>query len=72
MVLKLYGFPMSTYTRLVALTCKEKDIPYELVPVNFAKGEHKAADFVKIQPFGQVPYIVVRKPHRFWYGNTDH
>ena len=72
MVLKLYGYPMSTCTRLVALTCKEKNIPYELVLIKFANREHKAAEYVKIQPFGQVPYIVVRKPHRFWYGNTDH
>ena len=64
MVLKLYGSPTSTCTRLVALTCKEKNVPYELVPINLAKGEQKAPEFVKIQPFGQVPYIVVRKPHQ--------
>ncbi|KAG8220483.1 glutathione S-transferase [Butyriboletus roseoflavus] len=57
MTLKIYGFPMSTCTRLVALICKEKEIPYEVVPIDLSKGEHKAPGFTKFQPFGQVPYI---------------
>ncbi|KAG1818023.1 glutathione S-transferase [Suillus subaureus] len=56
-MVKLYGFASSTCTRLVALVCKEKDISYELIPVNLAKGEHKHPGFVANQPFGQVPYI---------------
>ncbi|KIP01414.1 hypothetical protein PHLGIDRAFT_113065 [Phlebiopsis gigantea 11061_1 CR5-6] len=58
MVLKLYGMPASTCTRRVATALKEKNVPYELVPVDLAKGEHKAAAFIAKQPFGQVPYIV--------------
>ncbi|OJA20701.1 hypothetical protein AZE42_12978 [Rhizopogon vesiculosus] len=57
-MVKLYGFPTSTCTRLVALVCKEKEVPYELIPVDLTKGEQKAPDFVAKQPFGQVPYIV--------------
>lgn len=57
-MLKLYGFTSSTCTRLVALVCKEKDIPYELISVNLAKGEQKNPAFMANQPFGQVPYIV--------------
>ncbi|KAG2109405.1 glutathione S-transferase [Suillus discolor] len=57
-MVKLYGAPaVSTCTRLVALICKEKNIPYEVIQVNMAKGEHKAASFTAIQPFGEVPYI---------------
>ncbi|KAG1831940.1 glutathione S-transferase [Suillus subalutaceus] len=56
-MVKLYGFSGSTCTRLVALICKEKDIPYELTSVNLAKGEQKNPSFVAVQPFGQVPYI---------------
>ncbi|KAG1759249.1 glutathione S-transferase [Suillus occidentalis] len=56
-MVKLYGFPPSTCTRLVALVCKEKEIPYELISVNLAKGEQKHASFTAVQPFGQVPYI---------------
>ncbi|KAI9573209.1 glutathione S-transferase [Boletus coccyginus] len=57
MVLKIYGYARSTYTRLVALICKEKGIPYELVTVDLGKRENKSAEFIKNQPFGQVPYI---------------
>jgi hypothetical protein len=57
-MVKLYGFPLSTCTRLVALVCKEKEIPYELISVNLAQGEQNAPEFVAKQPFGQVPYIV--------------
>ncbi|KAG1900940.1 glutathione S-transferase [Suillus fuscotomentosus] len=56
-MVKLYGFSGSTCTRLVALICKEKDVPYELTSVNLAKGEQKATSHTAIQPFGQVPYI---------------
>ncbi|KAG1879829.1 glutathione S-transferase [Suillus subluteus] len=56
-MVKLYGFSSSTCTRLVALVCKEKNIPYELIQVNLAKGEHKRPAFTANQPFGQVPYI---------------
>ncbi|KIJ66149.1 hypothetical protein HYDPIDRAFT_174824 [Hydnomerulius pinastri MD-312] len=57
MVLKLYGFPQSTCTRLVALVCKEKEIQYDLTVINLSKGEQKAPAFKERQPFGQIPYI---------------
>jgi glutathione S-transferase len=56
-MLKLYGFSSSAHTRLVALVCKEKNIPYELIIVDFAKGENKQPAFTAIQPFKSVPYI---------------
>ncbi|KAL6306985.1 glutathione transferase [Sparassis latifolia] len=58
MVLKLHGFTLSTCTRRVAMVLKEKNVPYELVPVDLSKREHKAAAYTAVQPFGQVPYIV--------------
>ncbi|KAF7972944.1 hypothetical protein HWV62_16506 [Athelia sp. TMB] len=57
MVLTLYGSPISTCTKRVAVVLKEKDIPFNFVPIDLAKGEHKAPEFLKKQPFGQVPYI---------------
>lgn len=59
---KLYGFPQSTGTRRVALITKERNIPYEFIPIDSSKGEHKQASFTAHQPFGQVPYVVVRMP----------
>ena len=60
MAIKLYGFPRSTCTRLVGLICKEKNIDFEIIPVDLSKGEQKLPGFVANQPFGQIPYIVVR------------
>ncbi|KAH0828989.1 glutathione S-transferase [Lanmaoa asiatica] len=57
MVIKIHGYTRSTCTRLVALICKEKEIPYELIPVDLTKREHKSPEFTKFQPFGQIPYI---------------
>ena len=58
MVLKLYGMPQSTCTKRVATILKEKGVPYQFVPVDVASGEHKSPEYLKKQPFGQVPYIV--------------
>ncbi|KAH7883396.1 glutathione S-transferase [Phlebopus sp. FC_14] len=57
MTLKLYGSDKSTCTRLVALICKEKEIPYEFIPIDLLSGGQKEPFFVEKQPFGQVPYI---------------
>jgi glutathione S-transferase len=58
MVLKLYGPALSTCTCHIAIVLHEKQVPFELHPINFAKGEHKVPEFLARQPFGQVPYIV--------------
>jgi Glutathione S-transferase, N-terminal domain len=60
MTLSIHGVSSFTCTRRVALIAKERNVPYELVPVNFATGEHKQPAYIEHQPFGQVPYIVVR------------
>ncbi|KAJ8468218.1 hypothetical protein ONZ45_g17323 [Pleurotus djamor] len=58
MVLTLVGSPFSTCTKRVATVLHEKQIPFAFKPIDFAKAEHKAPEFVKYQPFGQVPYIL--------------
>ena len=58
MTITLVGHPMSTCTRRVAAIFKEKGVPFEFKLIDFAKGEHKAAEYLKSQPFGQVPYII--------------
>ncbi|TCD67892.1 hypothetical protein EIP91_011826 [Steccherinum ochraceum] len=57
MVLKLHGFAVSTCTLRVATVLKELNVPFEFVPVDITKGEQKVPQHVKIQPFGQIPYI---------------
>ena len=58
MVLKLYGTYGSPWVRLVAAVLLEKQVPYELVPVNSANRENKSPEYLAKQPFGQVPCIV--------------
>ena len=58
MVLKLYGTFRSPYVRLVAAVLAEKQVPYELVVIDFVNGEHKTPEYLSKHPFGQIPYIV--------------
>jgi glutathione S-transferase len=55
--MKIFGHPMSTCTRKVLTTLAETHTPYELVVVDFAKGEHKQPPHTLRQPFGQVPAL---------------
>jgi glutathione S-transferase len=56
-MIKLFGHPMSTCTRKVLFTLNETNTPYELVTVDFAKGEHKAAAHLARQPWGKLPAL---------------
>ena len=58
MVLKLYGAHESPVARIVAAVLLEKQVPFELVLVDLAKGEHKTPEYLTQHPYGQVPYIV--------------
>jgi glutathione S-transferase len=58
MVLTLFGSPMSTCTKRVAMVLHETNTPFKFVHVDLMKGGHKAPGYVAQQPFGQVPYIV--------------
>lgn len=46
---KVYGPPLSTAVSRVLACLLEKDVEFQLIPINMAKGEHKKADFIKIQ-----------------------
>ncbi|KAG2692858.1 hypothetical protein I3843_08G070100 [Carya illinoinensis] len=52
---KVHGPPMSTAVSRVLACLLEKNVDFQLISVNMAKGEHKKPEFLKIQPFGQVP-----------------
>jgi glutathione S-transferase len=57
----LHGAPQSTCTRVVAVIAKERNIPFETVTLNFREAEHKQPANLAHHPFGQVPYIAVRR-----------
>lgn len=52
---KVYGPPMSTAVSRVLACLLEKDVNFQLLPVNMSKGEHRTPEFLKLHPFGQVP-----------------
>ncbi|BFG17567.1 hypothetical protein CerSpe_038410 [Prunus speciosa] len=52
---KVYGPPISTAVSRVLACLLEKGVDYQLISVDMSKGEHKKPDYLKIQPFGQVP-----------------
>ncbi|KAL3683353.1 hypothetical protein R1sor_001375 [Riccia sorocarpa] len=58
MAIKIYGGAKSTCTGRVLITLFEKEVDYELVEIDLSKGEHKSPEFLKHQPFGQIPYVV--------------
>jgi glutathione S-transferase len=62
MAFKLHGAPPSTCTRVVAVIAKERNIPFETVSnLDYKAGEHKQPAHLAHHPFGQVPYIAVRR-----------
>lgn len=46
---KVYGPTMSTAVSRVLACLFEKEVPFDLIPVNMAKGEHKKPDYLKLQ-----------------------
>ncbi|WP_338806471.1 glutathione S-transferase [Pseudomonas chlororaphis] len=55
--IKLYNFPRSGHAHRVELMLSLLGLPVELIFVDLAKGEHKQADFLALNSFGQVPVI---------------
>ncbi len=51
----VYGPMISPAVARVAACLLEKDVPFQVEPVDMSKGEHKSPSFLKLQPFGQVP-----------------
>ncbi|CAL5190539.1 unnamed protein product [Lathyrus oleraceus] len=56
MVVKVYG-PDCASAKRVLVCLIEKEIEFEVVPVNVLTGEHKDPQYLKLQPFGTVPVI---------------
>ena len=54
--MKLYYNPQSRAV-IAKWMLDECDAPYELVPIDFTKGEHKTPEFLKINPAGKLPAL---------------
>ncbi|MBV9079476.1 MAG: glutathione S-transferase [Methylobacteriaceae bacterium] len=55
---KLYRHPLSGHSHRAQLFASLIGAEVEIVEVDLAKGAHKAPDFLKLNPFGQVPVLV--------------
>ena len=53
----LHRFVLSGHCHRVELFLRLLDLPYRTVDVDLAHGEHKRAEFLALNPFGQVPVI---------------
>jgi hypothetical protein len=63
MVVKLYGFPVSTATRRVAQILHEKRVPFEFIALDRGANEQKKPEHLARQPFGQVPVLASNLSH---------
>lgn len=55
--LKLYHQPISANSRRVWIALLEKQVPFELIPLNL-DGDQLTADFLEISPFHHIPVLV--------------
>lgn len=55
--MKLYFHPFSQHARRVRILCQELGLKPDLVPVGLQRGEHMAADFLRINPAHAVPVL---------------
>lgn len=55
--MRLYYHPLSSNSRRVLLTAIALETRLELVVVDLLKGEHQAADYLRLNPNGKVPLL---------------
>ena len=55
--MKLYHHPLSGHSHRARLFLSLIGLPHELVEVDLKAGAHKQPDFLKMNPFGQVPVL---------------
>jgi glutathione S-transferase len=55
--IRLYRYALSGHAHRVQLMLSLLGLPFELVDVDLARGEHKTPAFLALNPFGQVPVI---------------
>jgi glutathione S-transferase len=54
----LYDHPECPFGMKVRIVLAEKDWDYDLVTVDMAASQHRQPEFLKLNPFGQVPVLV--------------
>jgi glutathione S-transferase len=57
-MIKLYDFKSSPNCQRVKVVLVEKNLPYEIIPIDLRKQEQKTAEFLKLNPYGKVPVLL--------------
>jgi glutathione S-transferase len=57
-MIKLYGHELSGNSYKVKLLLSLLGLEYNWIKVDLMKGEHKAPDYLALNPFGQVPLLI--------------
>jgi glutathione S-transferase len=56
-VIKLYDFKSSPNCQRVKVVLAEKNLPYDIVPIDLRAQEQKTPDYLKLNPYGKVPVL---------------
>ena len=56
-MIKLYDFKSSPNCQRVKVVLAEKNLPYEIVPIDLRAQEQKTPDDLKMNPYGKVPVL---------------
>jgi len=56
-MIKLYDFKSSPNCQRVKVVLAEKNLPYEVVPIDLTKKEQKTPEYLKLNPYGKVPVL---------------
>jgi len=57
-MIKIYDTDLSGNAHKCRMLMSMLDVPFERVEVSMAAGEHRAPEFLKINPFGQLPALI--------------
>ena len=56
-MIKLYDFKSSPNCQRVKVVLAEKNLPYEIVPIDLRAQQQKTPDYLKLNPYGKVPVL---------------
>ncbi len=57
MSITLHGFQLSGHSHRAQLALSLMGLPHQVVQVDLKNGAHKSPEFIKLNPFGQVPVL---------------
>ena len=56
-MIKLYDFKSSPNCQRVKIVLAEKNLPYDIVPIDLRAQEQKTPEYLKLNPYGKVPVL---------------